>query len=121
MFRLSEPTVPLNLALLILDAVGVGVNPRNFGGSNLIERLLATQQTTGADAGLFGTETQVQDNVAGNYDQALALLGLAAAGIRDTSQTKAAVDWLVAEQCPDGGWTLPDNAHQSLQRSGIFR
>ena len=22
----------------------------------------------------------------------------------------AAISWLVAEQCPDGGWTSPDNA-----------
>ena len=47
---------PGQLANLILDAHAMGVDPTNFGGTNLVTRLLATEQTVGADAGLFGTE-----------------------------------------------------------------
>jgi hypothetical protein len=101
---------PAQLALLILDAEAVGVNPTSFGGTNLVSRLLATEQTSGVDAGLFGTEDQVAAFSAGGYQQGLALAALAAAGVTGTAQTEAAVNWLVGEQCPDGGWTSPDNA-----------
>jgi hypothetical protein len=101
---------PAQLALLILDAEAVGVDPTSFGGTNLVSRLLATEQTSGVDAGLFGTEAQVPAFSAGGYQQGLALTALAAAGVRNTTQTEAAVNWLVGEQCPDGGWTSPDNA-----------
>jgi hypothetical protein len=101
---------PGKLALLILDAVALGVNPHSFGGTDLVARLLATQQTSGTDAGLFGTETQLATYLAGTYDQGLALVALAAAGVSGTAPVKAAVSWLTAEECPDGGWTLPDQS-----------
>ena len=98
---------PGQLALLILDAHALGVSPYSFGGTNLVARLLATQQTAGPDAGLFGTETQATDFSAGGYQQGLALAALAAAGVTNTSQTGAGVAWLVGQQCTDGGWTSP--------------
>jgi hypothetical protein len=101
---------PGQLALLVLDAESLGTDPTTFGGTNLVSRLLATQQTTGPDAGLFGTETQLNDFFVGNYQQGLSLAALAAAGIRGTTQVRSAVSWLTGEQCPDGGWTTPDNA-----------
>ncbi len=104
---------PAELALLILDAHALGADPTSFGGTNLVSRLLATQQTTGADAGLFGTETQVANYDAGGYQQGLALAALAAAGVTGTPQTTAGANWLLAEQCPDGGWTSPDNANNA--------
>jgi len=108
---------PGKLALLILDAEALGANPTSFGGTNLVARLLATQQTSGVDIGLFGTEAQVSDYSAGGYEQGLALAALAAAGVRNTSQVTAAVSWLVGEQCPDGGWTTPDNAENPCDGS----
>ena len=51
---------PGQLALLILDAGGVGGEPQSFGGTDLVARLLATEQTSGPDAGLFGTEAQAR-------------------------------------------------------------
>ncbi len=60
---------PGQLANLILDAYAMGVDPTNFGGTNLVTRLLATEQTTGADAGLFGNEKQLSDFLVGTYDQ----------------------------------------------------
>ena len=104
---------PAQLALLILDAEAVGENPQAFGGTNLVGRLLATEQTSGPDAGLFGTELQLQNYYTGTYDQGLALAALAAAGVNGRSQTGRAVTWLLDQQCPDGGWTLPDLALDS--------
>jgi hypothetical protein len=101
---------PGQLALLILDAVALGADPRNFAGTDLVSRLLATQQTTGTDVGLFGTEAQVGDFAAGGYQQGLALAALAAASVRGTVEVRAAVKWLDGEQCPDGGWTTPANS-----------
>ncbi|MHB8219104.1 MAG: prenyltransferase/squalene oxidase repeat-containing protein, partial [Acidimicrobiales bacterium] len=103
-------TGPGQVALLILDNVALGDNPRSFGGTNLVTELLATEQTSGADAGLFGTQAQVTGYAAGTYQQGLALAALAAAGVRDHADTAAAISWLVAEQCPGGGWTTPDLA-----------
>ena len=62
---------PGQLALLILDAEAGGVNPTSFGGTNLVSRLLATEQPSG----LFGTDTQLANFAAGNYEQGLALAG----------------------------------------------
>ena len=98
------------LALLILDAHALGVNPSSFGGTNLVSRLLATQQTTGVDKGLFGTEAQVDDFAAGSFQQGLALTALAAVGQTSGSQIAAADSWLHAQQCPDGGWTTYENS-----------
>ncbi|MFZ0664447.1 MAG: hypothetical protein WAM97_01745 [Acidimicrobiales bacterium] len=108
---------PGQLAILIFDAEAVGVNPESFGTTDLVSRLLATQQTSGPDEGAFGTETQLTDEYTGTYDQGLALAALAAAGTRGTSQTESAVDWLIAQQCPNGGWTLPDIADDSCSAS----
>ena len=101
---------PGQLALLILDSEALGVDPHSFGGTDLVARLLATEQTSGADAGLFGTETQLATYQAGTYDQGLALAALAAAGVQGTAPIASAVSWLATEQCADGGWSLPDQA-----------
>ncbi len=107
---------PGQIAILILDAVELGIRPQGVD-SNLVTRLWATQQADGPDAGLFGTETQLSDDAAGGYDQGLALAALAAAGSRHTDALRAAVRWLVGEQCPGGGWTLPDTALNSCNGS----
>ncbi|MGP0032258.1 MAG: IPT/TIG domain-containing protein [Acidimicrobiales bacterium] len=98
---------PGQLSLLILDAHALGADPTDFGGTDLVSRLLATEQTSGPAAGRFGTNAQVADYNAGPYDQGLALAALKAAGV---SANAAAVSWLQNAQCPDGGWTAPDPA-----------
>ena len=87
---------PAALATLVLVGHARGVDV-----SALVTRLLATKQTTGADAGLFGTQDATYD---GAYRQGLALLALAAVGQTDAD----AVAWLKTEQCADGGW-MPNN------------
>jgi hypothetical protein len=98
----SSADGPGQLALLILDAQALGVSPRSFGGSDLVARLLATQQTTGADTGLFGTQDPSFD---GAYRQGLSLAALATAGVTSGAAVTSADTWLVDQQCPDGGWT----------------
>jgi hypothetical protein len=85
------------------------VDPTNFGPShNLVTRLLATQRATGTDAGLFGSQDPTYD---GAFRQGLALAALGAVG-GATSATDLAVDWLVDQQCADGGW-MPYRADTS--------
>ena len=101
---------PGKLAILILDAEALGANPQSFGGTNLVTRLLATQEGSGPDVGMFGTEAQAENFAAGNYQQGLALAALTAAGVPIDDQI-GAVAWLLDEQCPDGGWTTPDKTN----------
>ncbi len=93
-----------SLATVILAAQAMGVDPTTFGGhqaaNNLVARLEATQQTTGSDAGLFGTQDPEFD---GAFRQGLALMALANQGISN-SVTAAGVSWLKNQQCSDGGW-----------------
>ena len=65
---------PGQLALLVLDAHALGADPTSFGGTNLVTRLLGTEETSGKNVGLFGTKSQVNDFQAGVYDQGLARL-----------------------------------------------
>jgi hypothetical protein len=98
---------PGQLALLILAAHALGADPTSFGGTNLVARLLATEQTTPPNAGLFGTATQLAASNAGTYDQGLALAALSAVGM---SAPAATVSWEQQAQCPNGGWSNPDPA-----------
>jgi hypothetical protein len=98
---------PGQLANLILDAHAMGVDPTNFGGTNLVTRLLATEQTTGTDAGLFGTEQQLNQFFVGTFTQGLVFTALKAVG---QTATAAAIGWLTAQQCSNGGWVLPSQA-----------
>ncbi len=93
---------PGELALLVLDAHALGADPSSFGGTDLVTRLLATEQTSGPDTGLFGSQSPTYD---GAVRQGLALAALAAAGVTSGPQVAAAEAWLTHQQCPDGGWT----------------
>jgi hypothetical protein len=96
---------PGQLSLLILDSYALGVDPTSFGGVNLVTSLLATQQKSGSEKGLFGTAKQVKYYDAGVYDQGLALAALSAVGETNGSAITNAESWLFAQQCADGGWT----------------
>ena len=75
-------------AKLILGIVAGEWDPTAFGGVNLVEQLTQAYTTSGQ----YGTSVM---------DQAWALLALDA--VR-ASIPQAAVDWLVAQQQPNGGW-----------------
>ena len=92
---------PGQLANLILDAHALGADPTNFGGINLVTRLLATEQTSGTDAGVFGTEAQVGMFAAGTFIQGVVLSALKAVG---QPVNAAAAGWLIGQQCASGGW-----------------
>ena len=96
---------PGKLGILILAAHALGVDPTNFGGTNLVSRLLATEQTSGPNAGRFGTDAQDTAFDAGSYNQGIALQALKAAGVQADGP---AIAWLQQQQCPNGGWTDPD-------------
>ena len=98
---------PGQLALLILDAHAMNVDPTNFGGVNLPARMVATEQTSGADAGLFGTEAQLNAFTVGGYVQGLVFTALKAIG---QTANAAAISWLTGQQCPSGGWVLQSQA-----------
>jgi hypothetical protein len=98
---------PGQLALLILDAHAMNVDPTNFGGTNLPARMVATEQTSGADAGLFGTEAQLNAFTVGGYVQGLVFTALKAIG---QTANAAAINWLTGQQCPSGGWVLQSQA-----------
>jgi hypothetical protein len=89
------------LATVILAAQSVGVDPATFGGSqpanDLVTRLENTQQTSGSDAGLFGSSDPTYD---GAFRQGLSLMALATQGMANP----AGVAWLQDQQCSDGGW-----------------
>lgn len=88
--------------LLVVVAVAAGKDPRAFGGTDLVARILSAQVPAGVDAGEF------QDPAArypGVLNHSLALLGLAAAGLPSTdSHAAGGLRWLAGEQCADGGW-----------------
>lgn len=94
---------PAKLAYVILVAEATGADPTAYGApaTNLVSRLLATQNTFTADgavdAGLFGSADPTFD---GAFRQGLALAALHAAGVTNAAGSA----WLVGQQCADGGW-----------------
>jgi hypothetical protein len=76
-------------AKVAMAAEAGGANPRAFGGVNLVRAITDLEGVDGhyGDAAVF--------------DQALAMLALRGAG---TEPSAAAVSWLEAAQCDDGGW-----------------
>jgi hypothetical protein len=97
---------PGPLAYFILAAHAAGQDARHFGGTapvnDLVHRLLATQQASGVDKGLFGVQSPTFD---GAFRQGLALAALKAAGVpRNNAKVVAAIAWLRHQQCADGLW-----------------
>jgi hypothetical protein len=94
------------LGEFILAAHASGVNPRQFGGTtaanDLASRLLATQQTSGSNVGLFGSQDPTYN---GAFRQGLALMALKVAGIPASKSTVAqGIAWLEQQQCSTGLW-----------------
>jgi hypothetical protein len=82
-------------AKVTIALVASGRSPRDFGGLNLVKAL----RRSILPSGRFGD--------APVFDDALATLALAGVGI---AVPQPALDWLLAAQCPDGGWQYDEPA-----------
>jgi hypothetical protein len=80
---------PGDLSRTILALEGAGVDPRGFGGVNLVSRLLATRRGNGSFEGWPGTT-------------AFGVIALRAAGA--TGGLDRSLSWLRQVQNDDGGW-----------------
>ncbi len=97
---------PGAIAEYILASTASGGDPHHFGGTaaqnDLVARLLATQRTSGPDAGLFGTQDPTYD---GAYREGLSLAALKAASVTASDpHVKSAITWLKTQQCSNGLW-----------------
>ncbi|HWL34646.1 MAG TPA: hypothetical protein VNQ77_00495 [Frankiaceae bacterium] len=97
---------PGALGRLAMLAKASGRDPNAFGGTEprhrLVDRILATRTTLGPSAGLLADPVYN-----GVFSHSLGLLGVAAARSLTDEQRAgrdAALDYLVAQQCADGGW-----------------
>ena len=100
---------PGQLANLILAARALGVDPTHFGGTNLVSRLLATEQTSGPNAGLYGTERAVESDFGGTLDQGLALFRAQGSG-RDGIPMRPPSTGCSISSALSGGWVIEDQA-----------
>lgn len=86
---------PGSTGYLLLAVAAAHDDATDFGGVNLVTRLGATLGLF--EPGLYGSYASVGDpTYSGVFEQSLALLGLKAVGATESS---AAIDWLVAQQC----------------------
>ena len=85
----DELKSPGDLARTILALEGAGVDPREFGGVNLVSRLLAKRRDNGSYEGWPGST-------------AFAVIALRAAGA--TGGLEKSLSWLHEVQNDDGGW-----------------
>jgi uncharacterized membrane protein YgcG len=87
--EIGAVTSPGDMARTILALEGAGVDPRDFGGRNLVAELLAKRRDNGSYRGWPNST-------------AFAVIALRAAGIDGGLQTS--LDWLRKVQNEDGGW-----------------
>jgi hypothetical protein len=85
---IGEVQSPGDLARTILALEGAGIEPREFGGRNLVSALLAKRRKDGSYEGWPNST-------------AYAVLALRSAGIANVSDS---VEWLREVQNEDGGW-----------------
>ncbi len=78
------------VAKVVQAVAAAGKDPRSFGGQDLLRWLRSRIK----DSGKIGAATV--------FDQALAILAFEASGANPKRST---TDWLLAAQCPVGGWS----------------
>ncbi|MFN2318767.1 MAG: hypothetical protein ABR500_03695 [Dermatophilaceae bacterium] len=86
------------VAKLLNVAVVQGVNPRDFGGTDLV----ATLEALEVESGRFSDDSEFGD-YSNTFGQSLALIGLKRAGVNPSA---ASIDFLGEQQCPGGGFQL---------------
>ncbi len=87
--RVGELKSPGDLARTILALEGAGVDPRDFGGANLVSQLVAKRRDNGSYEGWPNST-------------AYAVIALRAAGA--TGTLESSLSWLNKVQNDDGGW-----------------
>ena len=91
------------LAELLLAAHVSNVSSLASQANSLETRLLATQQTSGPETGLFGYSDATFD---GTIRQGISLKALVLAGVATSNtQLQSALTWLLAQQCSGGGFS----------------
>lgn len=90
------------IAKLLVVAVVQGRDVTDFGGWNLRSELLALMNTTAGDANLGRFQSKGVGDTTNGFSQALAVIGLSRTG----TVPAEAVSFLLAQQCPSGGFRL---------------
>lgn len=104
---LGQVKSPGDLARTILALEGAGVDPRDFGGQNLISKLLAKRRKDGSYEGWPNST-------------AYAVIALRTAGVTDA--VEKSLDWLREVQGDDGGWgDLPGSASTSDTTGAVLQ
>lgn len=90
------------IAKLLVVAVVQGRDVTSFGGWNLRTELLALMNTTPGDANLGRFQSKGVGDTTNGFSQALGIIGLSRSG----TVPAEAVSFLLAQQCPSGGFRL---------------
>lgn len=91
-------------AKLLLTAVVRGLDPTDVGGADLVTRLQGLE----AESGRYTDRSEFGD-YSNAIGQSLGLIGLSRAGVNPST---AAVDYLLDQQCADGGFSLELDAEE---------
>lgn len=92
-----------DVARTILALAAAGVDPRSFGGEDLVDRLIAQRRSNGSYQGWPGTS-------------AYAVLALRAAGANDAAAPT--VEWLRKVQGREGGWGNEPDSESTPEITG---
>lgn len=98
----STPVSAAGTAKLALVAAVYGQDPTDFGGVNLVTTLNSLMVTSGDNAGLYSDSANPTPAFPNSFTQSYALTAAARIG----AGNEAAVAYLLAQQCPDGGFRL---------------
>jgi len=93
-----ELDVTTDVARAALTAIAAGTSLRDFGGIDLVQRIIERQRPDGAFAHVDGGAGGVNDTIFA----VISLSRVQDAAVR--ARLDAATDWIVAAQNPDGGW-----------------
>lgn len=85
-------------AKMLTFASARGLNPRDVGGTDLVTKLQSLEQANGQ----FTDQSEYGD-YSNTLGQSFGIIGLKRAG---TNPSPASVDFLLAQQCDDGGFSL---------------
>jgi Squalene-hopene cyclase C-terminal domain len=115
-YAIASPTdYPGSTGKLLLVAEAQHVNPRSFGGLDLIAALHHSEGAGGASAGEF----QQNPGFSGaSYVVSQALPVLALASLPHSHADSAAVTFLFKQQCTDGGYQTEIRAHAASTKCG---